>query len=103
MMALIMSYSVKQMVRDQGFPRIIRRRSRLHGWGVFALDPIPKNKRIVTYDGELIDHKESRKRETMYLARGGIWCFPVNRRWVRDAHVGGNVARFINHACKPNC
>jgi SET domain-containing protein len=70
---------------------------------VFALGPINKNTRIVRYEGELIDHKESLKRETIYLKRGEIWCFTVNRRWVRDAHVGGNVARFINHACKPNC
>jgi SET domain-containing protein len=91
------------MPRDPQFPRIIRRRSKVHGWGVFTLEPIPKNKRIVTYDGELIDHKESLKRETTYLERGEIWCFTVNRRWVRDAHVGGNIARFINHACKPNC
>jgi uncharacterized protein len=85
------------------FPRIIRRRSKLHGWGVFALEPINKNKRIITYEGELIDHKESLERETEYLERGEIWCFTVNRRWVRDANVGGNVARFINHSCKPNC
>ena len=84
-------------------PRIVRRRSKLHGWGVFASEPINKNTRIVTYDGELIDHKESLKRETKYLKRGEIWCFTVNRRWVRDGNVGGNVARFINHACKPNC
>jgi SET domain-containing protein len=84
-------------------PRIARRKSRLHGWGVFAVEPINKNTRIVTYDGELIDHKESFKRETQYLERGEIWCFTVNRRWVRDATVGGNIARFINHACKPNC
>ena len=84
-------------------PRIIRKRSKLHGWGVFALEDINKNTRIIDYDGELIDHKESLKRETKYLKRGEIWCFTVNRRWVRDANSGGNDARFINHACKPNC
>jgi SET domain-containing protein len=70
---------------------------------VFAREPINKNTRIVTYEGELIDHDESYERETRYLKRGEIWCFTVNRRWVRDAQVGGNIARFINHACKPNC
>ena len=91
------------MPRGLDLPHIIRRRSPLHGWGVFALEPINKNRRIVTYDGQLIDYKESLKRETRYLKRGEIWCFTVNRRWVRDALVGGNVARFINHACRPNC
>jgi len=70
---------------------------------VFALEPIRKNTRIVDYAGELIDHKESLKREVKYLARGEIWCFTVNTRWVRDATVEGNIARFINHACRPNC
>lgn len=70
---------------------------------MFTLEPINKNTRIATYEGELIDHKESLERETKYLKRGEIWCFTVNRRWVRDAMVGGNVARFINHACQPNC
>src|SRR5436190_17915743 len=92
-----------QMVGEPEFPRIVRRRSRLHGWGVFATQPITNNTRIIDYAGELIDHKESLKRETRYLERGCIWCFTVNRRWVRDANVGGNLARFINHACKPNC
>lgn len=91
------------MPRDPRLPRIVRRRSKLHGWGVFALEPINKNKRIVKYEGELIDHRESLKRETEYLRRGEIWCFTVNRRWVRDANVGGNIARFINHSCRPNC
>ena len=85
------------------FPKIRRGRSKVHGFGVFALAPINKNRRIVDYAGELIDHKESSRREATYLKEGCIWCFTVNRRWVRDANVSGNVARFINHACRPNC
>jgi SET domain-containing protein len=91
------------MGRANGVSRITRRRSKVHGFGVFAAQPITKNTRIVDYAGELIDHKESLKRETRYLQKGCIWCFTVNSRWVRDANVGGNLARFINHACKPNC
>ena len=91
------------MPSETRLPRVVRRRSKLHGWGVFALERINKNTRVIDYAGELIDHKESLKRETKYLRRGEIWCFTVNRRWVRDANVGGNVARFINHSCTPNC
>jgi SET domain-containing protein len=91
------------MPQEIGLPRIMRRRSRISGWGVFAREPINKNRRIATYDGELISHDESAKRETRYLKKGEIWCFTVNRLWVRDANIGGNVARFLNHSCKPNC
>ena len=82
---------------------IERRRSGIHGWGVYATRPIPKNKRIIDYAGEKITNRESLKRERRYLKRGHIWCFKLNSRFVRDAAVGGNVARFINHSCTPNC
>ena len=82
---------------------IERRKSKIEGWGVFATQPINKNKRIVTYDGEKITNKVSLKREVGYTKGGHIWCFRLNRLYVRDAAVGGNIARFINHACKPNC
>ena len=84
-------------------PKIQKKRSKLHGWGVFAREPINKNKWIIDYAGEKILIKESEKRESTYLERGHIWCFRINRRWARDAAVGGNIARFINHACTPNC
>jgi uncharacterized protein len=70
---------------------------------VFALERITKNTRIVDYAGEKITTKESNVREERYQRSGHIWCFVVNRNWVRDANVGGNVARFINHSCTPNC
>ena len=70
---------------------------------MFVLEDVNKNKRIVTYDGEKITAKDSADREDRYLRRGEIWCFRLNRRWVIDANAGGNVARFINHSCSPNC
>jgi SET domain-containing protein len=91
------------MPREVTLPKIRRRRSRLHGFGVFAVAPINKNKRIIDYAGELISNKQSEGREDRYLRKGCIWVFRVNRNWSRDANVGGNVARFINHSCKPNC
>ncbi len=91
------------VTRVSAFPRIERRRSRVHGWGVFATQSINKNKRIVHYAGEKITHRESLRRETRYIRRGQIWCFKLNNRWVIDGGVGGNIARFINHSCRPNC
>ena len=82
---------------------IERRRSKVHGLGLFAVTPIAKNARIIDYAGEKISHQESLRRECRYLKRGKIWCFQINRRWVRDASAGGNLARFINHSCRPNC
>ena len=90
-------------MRTSSYPRLVRRRSTLHGWGVFALDSITKNTRIVQYAGEKIAAGGSKAREADQLRRGHIWCFSVNRRWVRDAEVGGNIAKYINHACRPNC
>jgi hypothetical protein len=82
---------------------LVRRRSGIAGWGVYTRRPITKNSRIVDYAGEKISHQESLRRERGQLARGEVWCFTVDARTVRDASVGGNIARFINHACRPNC
>jgi SET domain-containing protein len=82
---------------------IEKRRSPIQGWGVFATQPISKNTRIVHYAGEKISNRESLTRETRYLQKGHIWCFKLNRLYVRDAAVGGNIARYINHSCTPNC
>jgi SET domain-containing protein len=84
-------------------PEIKRRRSKVHGFGVFAAETIAKNRRIIDYAGELVRNARSEDREERYLADGCIWVFRVNRIWSRDAAVGGNIARFINHSCAPNC
>jgi uncharacterized protein len=82
---------------------IEKRKSGIHGWGVYATKAIHKNKRIIDYAGEKISNQESLKRELRYIRRGHIWCFKLTNRSVIDAGVGGNDARFINHSCSPNC
>jgi uncharacterized protein len=83
---------------------IVRRRSPIAGWGVYTREAITKNSRIVDYAGQIISWKESDRRELRYGKKGCIWCFVLKHgRRVVDANVGGNIARFINHACKPNC
>ena len=82
---------------------IVRRKSRIAGYGVYTREPIARNTRIITYEGERISHRESERREARQLPRGRIWCFTVDARTVVDASVGGNLARFINHSCRPNC
>ena len=83
--------------------RLIRRPSNVAGWGVFTRTPITKNSRIIDYAGERITSRQSERREQRHLRAGRIWCFAVTQRTVVDASVGGNLARFINHACRPNC
>jgi SET domain-containing protein len=80
-----------------------KRRSAIQGAGVFATRRITKNTRIIHYAGEKISNRESLKRERRYIKNGHIWCFKLTNRTVIDAGVGGNVARFINHSCHPNC
>ena len=84
-------------------PAIVRRRSAISGWGVYAAQTIEEDTRIVEYKGELVSQAEGWRREQRYLPRHRIWIFNINDRWARDAAVGGNVARYVNHACRPNC
>jgi SET domain-containing protein len=84
-------------------PRIVRRRSPISGWGVYAAQPIDEDARIVEYKGALISQPEAWRREQRYLPRQRIWIFELDDRWARDAAYGGNIARYVNHSCRPNC
>ncbi len=70
---------------------------------MFATATIPKNTRIIDYAGEKISNRESVKRERRHIRRGRIWTFTLTNRTVVDAGVRGNLARFINHSCRPSC
>jgi hypothetical protein len=67
------------------------------GLGLFATKPIKKGAKIVRYFGPLLDCRKKKDDaiENKYL-------FELNGRWTIDGSVRKNIARYINHACKPN-
>ncbi|KAL3794754.1 hypothetical protein HJC23_012764 [Cyclotella cryptica] len=79
-------------------------RSRIHGWGVFATEPINAGDMIIEYRGELIGNAVADKRELEYeKAKICDYMFRIDEHTVCDATKLGNVARYINASCSPNC
>lgn len=71
---------------------------------MFAVRGIPEDTFIVEYKGEKVTAAEGLRRERGYLKRGRIWVFMLDGgRQARDAAYGGNVGRYVNHSCRPNC
>ena len=84
--------------------RIQVRRSGVHGKGVFALVKLARDEPIIEYKGDVITWKEALRRHPHDPKDPDhTFYFHVDDKHVIDAKVGGNAARWINHACKPNC
>lgn len=65
------------------------------GLGLFAAEPIAKRALVVEYAGEIISPKEGDARNSRYI-------FSVNKHKDIDGKVRSNIARYINHSCRPN-
>lgn len=67
------------------------------GLGLFATKPIKKGTKIIRYFGPMLDCRKEKDDaiENKYL-------FQINGRWTIDGSVRKNVARYINHSCRPN-
>jgi hypothetical protein len=67
------------------------------GLGLFATKPIKKGAKIIRYFGPLLDCRKKKQDEIE-----NKYLFELNNRWTIDGSVRKNIARYINHACKPN-
>jgi hypothetical protein len=84
--------------------RIQTRRSGVHGKGVFAVRDIAEGETIIEYKGEVISWKEALRRHPHDPSQPQhTFYFHVDDKHVIDGRVDGNAARWINHACDPNC
>lgn len=78
-------------------------KSPIHGNGVIAVAEIPAGRRLVEYVGEVITQTEATRRYGGSADDGHTFLFTLTPNHVIDANVNGNLARWINHSCAPNC
>ena len=65
---------------------------------MFAVKPFKRRDYIATYRGRLLTEEESERLE----ARNNRYLFTLNSKWTIDGTPRYNVARYINHSCRPN-
>jgi uncharacterized protein len=65
------------------------------GLGLFAQQRIAANRRIVEFTGRLITTEERYR-------VGGKYLFELDENWAINGKSRSNIARYINHSCRPN-
>ena len=85
-------------------PRFVVRRSPVHGRGLFANSTIVTGEYICEYKGTRVNWKDVLKQlPTDRSQPGHTFFFDVEEGIVIDGSKDGNSARWLNHACSPNC
>ncbi len=80
------------------------RHSVIHGNGVFATRKIPAGARIIEYAGKRITETQAEKRFGLDPENPHhTFFFSLESGKLIDGGDQGNDARWINHACEPNC
>ncbi len=88
----------------RGGRRVEVKTSGVHGKGVYALIAMPKGALVIEYKGEVIGWDEALRRHPHDPSDPDhTFYFHVDDARTIDGNVGGNMAKWINHGCQPNC
>ncbi|KAG8720934.1 hypothetical protein FRC08_017171 [Ceratobasidium sp. 394] len=93
--------------------KVVLRKTKLKGWGVFAGEHIPAGAYLGVCTGELLTEESASKRARVYDAFGRTYILNIDfhhlsmnqdgaPEYAVDAFHAGNFTRFINHSCRPN-
>ncbi|KAM0940024.1 putative [histone H3]-lysine(4) N-trimethyltransferase chromatin remodeling SET family [Dioscorea sansibarensis] len=75
------------------------------GYGLKLLEGVSQGQFLIEYVGEVLDLATYEQRQKEYASRGQkhFYFMTLNGGEVIDACAKGNLGRFINHSCEPNC
>jgi len=83
-------------LKYRGVQRHLRVRRAAAGLGLFTAAPIEAGGFVIEYAGPILGLRDIRGMRNKYL-------FQTNPRRFVDGRPRWNLARYINHACDPNC
>jgi len=72
-----------------------RTRRGLHGLGLVSVNAFRKGRRVIEYVGRIIDDAEADRVSNRYI-------FEVKKDVNIDGSPRRNLARYVNHGCRPN-
>jgi uncharacterized protein len=97
------------MSKAPAHPLVYKAKSALHGNGLFAQVPIKKGQKIIQYIGKPVSSEESvritdrRYKSAEAKNRAYAFIYQISKDYCIDGNVPGNLAKYINHSCDPNC
>ena len=80
--------------RNTAFSLTVKRSTA--GLGIFTNERIPKRRFIIEYWGDVITEDEANR-------IGGKYLFEIGNGNTINGTTRKNIARYINHSCRPNC
>lgn len=80
--------------RNTAFQLSVKRAA--SGLGVFTNERIPKRRFIIEYWGDIVTEDEANR-------IGGKYLFELGNGKTINGTTRKNIARYINHSCRPNC
>ncbi|XP_075224627.1 nuclear receptor binding SET domain protein isoform X2 [Lycorma delicatula] len=94
-----------QLFEKRQYPPLMPYRTEGRGWGLKTIVDLKKGDFVIEYVGEMIDEEEYQRRlKKMHQANDENYYFlTIDKDRMLDAGPKGNVARFMNHSCQPNC
>uniref|UniRef100_A0A0E0CLV9 Histone-lysine N-methyltransferase n=1 Tax=Oryza meridionalis TaxID=40149 RepID=A0A0E0CLV9_9ORYZ len=75
------------------------------GYGLQLKEDVSEGRFLIEYVGEVLDITAYESRQRYYASKGQkhFYFMALNGGEVIDACTKGNLGRFINHSCSPNC
>ncbi|XP_073969471.1 nuclear receptor binding SET domain protein isoform X3 [Rhodnius prolixus] len=87
------------------YPPLTPFKTETRGWGLKTLVPLKKGDFVIEYVGEMIDEEEYKRRVIRKQKNKdeNYYFLTIDKDRMLDAGPKGNMARFMNHSCNPNC